>query len=69
VTITSEEYHDIRHLLKLRLRGDEEGKDLTYPGIQWADLRNWYLSEVRATLCLISLLFLAVCAVAKGMFW
>jgi hypothetical protein len=46
VTITSEEYHDIRHLLKLRLRGDEEGKDLTYPGIQWADLRNWYLSEV-----------------------
>ena len=46
VTITSEEYQDIRHMLKLKLRAAEEGQDVTYPGMLWRDLRNWYLSEV-----------------------
>lgn len=47
MTISAEEYDQIRELLKLILRRDEEGKDLTYPGMLWRDLRNAYLEKVR----------------------
>lgn len=47
VSISSEEYAQIRELLKLILRHGEEDKDLTYPGMQWRDLRNAYLQQVR----------------------
>jgi hypothetical protein len=51
VTITSEEYDQIRELLKLILRREEEGRDVTYPGMRWTDLRNAYLHEVRVCVC------------------
>jgi hypothetical protein len=51
VTITSEEYDQIRELLKLILRREEEGRDVTYPGMLWTDLRNAYLHEVRVWVC------------------
>jgi hypothetical protein len=51
VTITSEEYDQIRELLKLILRREEEGRDVTYPGMRWTDLRNAYLHEVRVWVC------------------
>lgn len=51
VTISAEEYDQIRELLKLILRHDEEGKDLTYPGMLWRDLRNAYLEKVSLCCC------------------
>jgi len=33
-------------MLKLKLRSDEEGKDLAYKGLKEQDLRNWYLAEM-----------------------
>lgn len=56
VTIKADELKDMSGLLRYRLLQHEAGQDVvTYKGMQWNELRDWYLAQVLNKLLLFAL--------------